>query len=101
MALSGFTDVYGSGDAYLTRLRTSSKVVSTMLKSWSGLIYLSSNGKQGILSLVNCLRVPTVQMREVLLDMFFDVFRIQTPSWYLAFLDGKRLTRKSGRSVFS
>lgn len=27
--------------------------------------------------------------------MFFDIFRIRTPSWYLAFLDGKRLTRES------
>lgn len=117
MALSGFTDIVGSGDAYLSRLRATSKVVSLMLKSWSGIIYLCMDGRQGITSLVNSLRIPTIQMRvrrwlslrggprlmkkvrlcfaqEVLLDLFFEIFRIKTPSWYLAFLDGKRLTSK-------
>lgn len=27
--------------------------------------------------------------------MFFEVFRIQLPSWYHAFLDDRRLTRES------
>lgn len=36
MALSGFTDVYGSGESHLHRLKASSRVVSTMLKSWTG-----------------------------------------------------------------
>lgn len=76
--------------------------------------------RQGISALVNCLRVPTTQMRvssavllpslsgradllglsqEVLLDMLFDIFRIKTPPWYLAFLDGKRLTRTSASQL--
>jgi hypothetical protein len=36
MALSGFTDVYGSGESHLNRLKASHKVVSTMLRSWTG-----------------------------------------------------------------
>ncbi|CED82219.1 ste16 protein [Phaffia rhodozyma] len=95
MALSGFTDVHGSGEAYLSRLRSSSKVVSTLLKSWSGFLYLCMDDRKAIRSLVDSLRVPTVQMREVLLDMFFDIFRIKTPFWYHAFLDDRRLTMYS------
>lgn len=36
--------------------------------------------------------------QEVLIDMFFSLFRINTPEWYHAFLGGKRL---SSESLFS
>lgn len=63
MALNGFTDVYGSGDAHLGRLKGSSKVVKTLLKSWTGVLYLSMNDGQGVRSLVESLRIPSLSTR--------------------------------------
>jgi hypothetical protein len=36
-----------------------------------------------------------MKSKEVLIDMFFSLFRINTPEWYHAFLGGKQLSSKS------
>jgi hypothetical protein len=45
-----------------------------------------------IRALVDTLRVPSTDTREIVLDMFFEVLNIKPAEWYRAFLDGKRLT---------
>ncbi|CAE6461428.1 unnamed protein product [Rhizoctonia solani] len=74
------------------RMRTCTKVVCIVLRSWSGLIYMCSNNMQSIISLVDTLRIPSMETREVILDMFFDVLNIEVPDWGQAFMDGRRLT---------
>lgn len=37
----------------------------------------------------------TYIVKEVVLDMFFDLLNIKTPEWYQTFINGKRLTSES------
>ncbi|KAG9090609.1 hypothetical protein FRC06_000953, partial [Ceratobasidium sp. 370] len=92
VALSGITDAYGKTPGHRERMRTCSRVICTILRSWSGLAYLCSNNLQSIMSLVDTLRIPSMETREVILDMFFDVLNIEVPDWGQAFMDGRRLT---------
>ncbi|CUA72508.1 Protein ste16 [Schizosaccharomyces pombe 972h-] [Rhizoctonia solani] len=92
IALSGITDAYIKTPGHKERMRTSTKVVCTILRSWSGLIYLCSNNMQSIISLVDTLRIPSMEGREVIIDMFFDVLNIEVADWGQAFMDGRRLT---------
>ncbi|KAG8706670.1 hypothetical protein FRC08_000920, partial [Ceratobasidium sp. 394] len=92
VALSGITDAYGKTPGHRERMRTCSRVICTILRSWSGLAYLCSNNLQSIISLVDTLRIPSMETREVILDMFFDVLNIEVPDWGQAFMDGRRLT---------
>jgi rapamycin-insensitive companion of mTOR len=57
-------------------------------------MYLCTNNMLAIRALVDTLRVPSTDTREIVLDMFFEVLNIKPAEWYRAFLDGKRLTSK-------
>ncbi|QRV92421.1 STE16 protein [Ceratobasidium sp. AG-Ba] len=92
VALSGITDAYGKTPGHRERMRICSKVICTILRSWSGLAYLCSNNLQSIISLVDTLRIPSMETREVILDMFFEILNIEVPDWGQAFMDGRRLT---------
>ncbi|KAF8305657.1 hypothetical protein DL93DRAFT_2172481 [Clavulina sp. PMI_390] len=94
MALAGFTDAYGRGKgaANVERMRASGKVIVIMLRSWSGLMYLCMDDMKAIRSLVDTLRIRSLDTRDVILDMFFEVLKIKTPDWYNTFLEGRRLT---------
>lgn len=80
IALSGITDAYGRTPGHRERMRTSSKVVCAILRSWSGtfvlffnsslnanispgLAYLCSNNMQSVISLVDTLRIPSMDTR--------------------------------------
>lgn len=55
-------------------------------------------------SLVDALFIPSPSVRDTILELFFDIFRIKPPSWSSSFLAGRRLTSKSSRvpgNVFS
>ena len=77
----------------------------------SGLLYMCMDDCRAIKSLIGSLHVPNADMRvrnmtavvfggnvlmfckqDALLNLFFAVLRIKTPTWADAFLDGKRLT---------
>ncbi|KAG8904203.1 hypothetical protein FRB99_002106 [Tulasnella sp. 403] len=92
IALTGFTDAYGRGSAHVERMKASSKVIATMLRSWSGLMYLCMDNMRAISSIINTLRIPSLEAREIVLDLFFEVLKIETPGWYQAYIDGRRLT---------
>lgn len=36
MALSGVTDAYGKGSEYVDRMRACTRVITSMLRTWSG-----------------------------------------------------------------
>ncbi|KAJ7459908.1 Rapamycin-insensitive companion of mTOR, N-term-domain-containing protein [Mycena latifolia] len=97
MAFSAVTDAYGKGPDHADRMRGCTKVIQLMLRSWSGLMYFCMDNMRAIRSLIDTLRIPSLETREIILDMFFDLLNIKTPEWYQTFIDGRRLTmyRKS------
>ncbi|KAF7509182.1 hypothetical protein GJ744_008242 [Endocarpon pusillum] len=74
------------------RLKTSVKAVAEMLKSWSGLLTLSRNNAAALRSMLGSLQYPTIQAKDLVLELLFDVLRIKAPSWSSTFLAGRRLT---------
>ncbi|KIM43166.1 hypothetical protein M413DRAFT_443978 [Hebeloma cylindrosporum] len=97
MALSAITDAYGKGPDHAERMRGCTKVVQLMLRTWSGLMFFCMDDMRAIRSLINTLQIPSLENREIILDMFFDLLNIKAPAWYQTFIDGRRLTmyRKS------
>ena len=126
MALSAVTDAYGKGSDHAERMRGCSKVVQLMLRTWSGefvwstfrslthspqgLMYFCMDDMRAIRSLIDTLRIPSLDTRvrillcltpsisksrdfqEIILDMFFELLNLKTPEWYQTFIDGRRLT---------
>ncbi|KAG0047318.1 hypothetical protein BGZ83_007616 [Gryganskiella cystojenkinii] len=89
MVMAVFTDIYSLGPSYLDRVKASGRIVISMVRSWAGLIDLCANDKRAVRSLVQSIKLPIQENRKVLLDMLYEIFRIQTPRWLKAFLDGK------------
>ncbi|KYR02655.1 cytosolic regulator of adenylyl cyclase [Tieghemostelium lacteum] len=54
------------------------KAVITLLKSWVGIISLSSD-EQGLKSIVDGLRMPQLDLQDKVLDALFEIFRIAQP----------------------
>ncbi|EMD39883.1 hypothetical protein CERSUDRAFT_112137 [Gelatoporia subvermispora B] len=101
IALTGITDAYGKGTEHVDKMRACTRVIVTMLRTWSGLMYLCLRDKLAVRAIVDGLRIPSLQTREVIIDMFFDLFNIKPPEWHQAFIDGRRLTmyRRSKPSI--
>lgn len=74
------------------RLKTNAKVVASLLKSWPGLIALSSNNFIAVRSLTTALYIQSTRTRDLVLEIVLDVLRIKPPSWSASFLAGRRLT---------
>lgn len=78
IALSGFTESpVQKPITYDALLRCTASVVTVLLRSWSGLIYLCMDDKRAIKSLVQALRVNTAEVKSVLLDMLYDLFNVR------------------------
>ncbi|KAG1745997.1 Rapamycin-insensitive companion of mTOR, N-term-domain-containing protein [Suillus paluster] len=92
IALSAITDAYGKGTDHADRMRSCTKIIQLMLRTWSGLMYFCLEDQHAIKSIVDTLRIPSLETREIVLDMFFDLFNIKAPQWYKTFIDGRRLT---------
>ncbi|KAH9889877.1 Rapamycin-insensitive companion of mTOR, N-term-domain-containing protein [Cubamyces lactineus] len=92
IALSGITDAYGKGSEHQERIKGCTRIVSSMLRTWSGLMYCCINDMTAIRALIDCLRIPSLETRELILDMFFDLLNIKPPEWHKTFIEGRRLT---------
>ncbi|KAG6816036.1 hypothetical protein H0H87_009102 [Tephrocybe sp. NHM501043] len=92
LALSAITDAYGKGADHVDRMRSCARVLQSMLRTWSGLMYFCLNDMHAIRSVVDTLRIPSLDTREIILDMFFDLLNIKPPDWHQTFIDGRRLT---------
>ncbi|KIJ64502.1 hypothetical protein HYDPIDRAFT_175469 [Hydnomerulius pinastri MD-312] len=92
IALLAVTDAYGRGSDHAERMRSCTKVIQLMLRTWSGLMYFCMDDQRAIKSIVDTLRIPSLETREIILDMFFDLLNIKAPEWYKTFIDGRRLT---------
>jgi len=81
IVLSGFTEVHGrttttSSSLEEQRIKKTSSIVETLLKSWSGLLYLNVQDRQSLTSLVDSLTNPSKIVRETLLDMLSNLFNV-------------------------
>ncbi|KAF9267369.1 hypothetical protein L218DRAFT_977972 [Marasmius fiardii PR-910] len=99
IALSTLTDAYGKGPEHAERMKRCVKVVQLMLRTWSGLMYFCMDDMRAIRSLVDTLRIPSLETRDIIINMFFDLFNIniKSPEWYQTFITGKRLTMYRSR----
>ncbi|KAJ4482113.1 Rapamycin-insensitive companion of mTOR, N-term-domain-containing protein [Lentinula aciculospora] len=95
IVLTAVTDAYGKGPDHAERMKSCTRVIQLMLRTWSGLMYFCMEEMGAIRSLVNTLRLPSLETREVVLNMFFEVLNIKSPEWYQTFIAGKRLTTYS------
>jgi len=62
----------------MKRWTASAKAVVTLIKSWVGIISLSSD-EQGLKSIVDALRMPQLELQDKVLDSLFEIFRIAQP----------------------
>lgn len=92
IAMSGVTDAYGKDAEYADKLKGACKMITCMLRTWGGLMYFSMDNLRAIRALIDTLRIPSLETREIILDMFFDLLKIKTPHWYQTFINGRRLT---------
>ncbi|KAH0564991.1 hypothetical protein GP486_001623 [Trichoglossum hirsutum] len=74
------------------KLRSNAKAIATILKTWSGLLIVSMYEFRALKSLVSAMYFPESQIRDMILELLFDVLRIKPPSWSASFLAGRRLT---------
>ncbi|KAI8394190.1 Rapamycin-insensitive companion of mTOR, N-term-domain-containing protein [Radiomyces spectabilis] len=80
------------GPNYEERLKNSAKVVTLLLKSWAGVFYMCANDMRAARSVVQALRLPVPETQKMVLDMFFDIFRVKLPQEYNNFLYGRQHT---------
>jgi len=88
--LSAFTDPAGLEDT--ERLAASARIISAILRTWSGLSAFAMDDFRAFQSLTGSLHIPSSTQRGIVLDLLFDVLRIKQPSWSSSFLAGRRLT---------
>ncbi|EPQ54453.1 hypothetical protein GLOTRDRAFT_116357 [Gloeophyllum trabeum ATCC 11539] len=93
IALSGVTDAYGKGPEHDERMRACAKIIVMLLRTWSGLMYFSMGNMLAIRTIIDTLRIPSLDSREIIIDMFFDLLNIKPPEWHQTFIDGRRLTK--------
>lgn len=55
-------------------------------------MFLCMDDMLAIRSIIDTLRIPSLDSREIVLDMFFGLFNIKPPKWYQEFIAGRRLT---------
>ncbi|KAF1842446.1 uncharacterized protein K460DRAFT_370407 [Cucurbitaria berberidis CBS 394.84] len=88
-----FTDAsLTHGYLHEEKLKVNAKVIASLLRSWPGLLTLSMNDFLPLRSLLLSLQIPAPHVRNVILELLFDLLRIKPPSWSSSFLAGRRLT---------
>ena len=70
----------------------SAQGIITTLKSWTGIIYLSSSRRTSIQSIVDSLLLPFEDTRKQMLDIIFEIFRLKAPMWSVDFHSALRRT---------
>lgn len=91
-AFAIFSETSANEPDSATRLKCSSKVVTTLFRSWPGLMALSNHGFLSVQALIAAVVAGPVEIRNAALDVFFEVLHIRSPAWSSSFLAGRRLT---------
>ncbi|KAG8875681.1 hypothetical protein FRB97_004816 [Tulasnella sp. 331] len=97
LAEIGITDAYGKGTGNAERMKSSAAVIAAMLRTWSGLLYLCMDDMRAIRSVIDTLSIPSLDTRDVILDLFFQILNIDKGEWHQDFIDGRRLTVLGGK----
>ncbi|CBX99976.1 hypothetical protein IAQ61_002810 [Plenodomus lingam] len=88
-----FTDASSvHGHLHEEKLKVNAKVIASLLRSWPGLMTLCMNDFLPLRSLLLSLQITTPHVRNIILELLFDLLRIKPPSWSSSFLAGRRLT---------
>ncbi|CAH7686350.1 Rapamycin-insensitive companion of mTOR, middle domain-domain-containing protein, partial [Phakopsora pachyrhizi] len=91
MALAAITEANGptSSQAQEERVRSSVKLIKKMS---GGLMFLCLNNKRSLKMYVQSMKVPSDDIKLILLDALFEIFQVKTSTWYGTFMSGRRLT---------
>ncbi|KAI9321769.1 Rapamycin-insensitive companion of mTOR, middle domain-containing protein [Dichotomocladium elegans] len=89
MMIAPFTAT-GKGPNNEERLKNSARVVTLLLKTWAGAFLMCANNMRAARSVVQSLRIPIPETQKIVLDMFFNVFRVNLPKEYQNFLSGRQ-----------
>lgn len=73
-------------------LKQNAHAIASALKSWPGLLTLSMFNFRAVKSLMSSLMLPSLTIRDTVVDLLFGLLRIKPPSWSASFLAGRRLT---------
>lgn len=84
-----FTDLFMSNE---TILKHNSKAISSALRTWPGIMYLSMYDFRAIRSLIMSLMLPNQQARDIIIVLLYSMLKIKSPAWATPFLAGRRLT---------
>ncbi|ORX62115.1 hypothetical protein DM01DRAFT_1298682 [Hesseltinella vesiculosa] len=87
--IAPFTEA-SKGATFEERLKNSVKVVTFLLKTWAGILYMCANNMRAARSIVLALRTPESETKKMVLDMFVDIFRVQLPKDYDSYLNGRQ-----------
>ena len=87
-----FTEFPPTSHLHEQKLNANARVIAALFKSWPGIITLSMHNFLHVRSLVSALHIPSPQVRDMLLELLFDILRVKSPSWSSSFLAGRRLT---------
>ncbi|KAL6058320.1 Cytosolic regulator of adenylyl cyclase [Balamuthia mandrillaris] len=69
------------------------EAISTMLKTWTGVIFLSAD-PLALKSLVDALSLPNPELNEIILDYLFPIFRIEVPRDVLHYFSSHRFPKR-------
>ncbi|KAJ3140072.1 hypothetical protein HK100_010701 [Physocladia obscura] len=61
------------------KIKSCTQILTSFLKSWTGIFYLSMNSKRSYAAIVDCLVLPNDVCRIAVLEMLFGVLGIKTP----------------------
>ena len=91
-AFATFTEAPSLASSHEEQLKSNARVIAVFFKSWPGMVAMCANDMLSIRSLVLSLYTSSILVRDVLLELFFDILKIKSPSWSSSFLAGRRLT---------
>ncbi|KAK9458200.1 Rapamycin-insensitive companion of mTOR, N-term-domain-containing protein [Dipodascopsis uninucleata] len=93
VVLSAFTELQEQDRVNELKLKSCARVLSLLLKTWQGLFYMCMYDFRGVKSLIRCLKIPLPQLRDIIMDLLFDIFNIKAPPWSGPFLAGRRMSK--------
>ena len=91
-AFAAFTEAPSIAYLHEEKLKSNARVIAALFKSWPGMVMICANDLLAVRSLVSSLFGSSISVRDILLELFFDILRIKSPSWSSSFLAGRRLT---------
>ncbi|XP_019620520.1 PREDICTED: rapamycin-insensitive companion of mTOR-like [Branchiostoma belcheri] len=68
-------------DARETTLLSSKMAIATIFRSWPGVVVLCKPDGSGVESLLGVLCIPNNEVRQGIMDILFDIFRLPIPIW--------------------